>query len=151
MAARRVSAAVPLIELDASTGQYAVAEAGAEYLSRLSGRLAVVVVCGRYRTGKSFLLNHLSRGLPDGDGTSSAAAPPAGAGVAHSFGVGHTVESFTKGIWLCGEPLRVTGADGGVVNVVFMDSEGLGATDKVSVTPAPGCTARQPVNTLPAE
>lgn len=53
-------------------------------------------------------------------------------GDAAGFSVGHTVESHTKGIWLCSEAVEAMTATGEVVQMLFMDSEGLGATDKVS-------------------
>ncbi len=70
------------------------------------------MVCGRYRTGKSFLLNQLC-------------------GEKGAFGVGHTVESHTRGIWLHA-PRGVVGttAAGEELDVVFMDSEGLGSTEQ---------------------
>lgn len=73
---------------------------------------AIVIVCGKYRTGKSFLVNQLSGGDS-------------------GFKVGHTIESQTKGIWIAAQPVLGRNADGEDVDVIFMDSEGLGATDKV--------------------
>ena len=73
---------------------------------------AVVIVAGRYRSGKSFLMNQL---LGDRAG----------------FSVGHTIASHTKGIWLCSEAVPATTPSGEKVSMLFMDSEGLGATDKV--------------------
>lgn len=49
-----------------------------------------------------------------------------------AFAVGHTIESHTKGIWICGAPVQAVTDDGETIDVLFMDSEGLGATDKVS-------------------
>lgn len=51
-------------------------------------------------------------------------------GDAGGFAVGHTVESKTKGIWLCREAVTATTAAGERVSMLFMDSEGLGASDK---------------------
>jgi hypothetical protein len=78
-------------------------------------------VAGRYRTGKSFLMNQLA-----GDAAAST-----------SFSVGHTVESNTKGIWLCGEAVKARTAAGDEIDMLLMDSEGLGATDKVRVGAVP--------------
>ena len=77
--------------------------------------LAVVAVAGRYRSGKSFLLSQLC-----GGGAASAA-----------FSVGHTVESHTRGIWMASSMVPARTAAGERVDVLFLDSEGLGATDKV--------------------
>ena len=73
---------------------------------------AVTIVAGRYRSGKSFLMNQL---LGDRAG----------------FSVGHTIASHTKGIWLCHEAVPAVTASGEKLSMLFMDSEGLGATDKV--------------------
>ena len=72
-----------------------------------------MIVAGRYRSGKSFLLNRLL-GM-------------------HGFGVGHTVESHTKGIWVSSHILKGKAEDGDDIDVLVMDSEGLGATEKVCV------------------
>ncbi|CAM9447481.1 unnamed protein product, partial [Heterosigma akashiwo] len=58
--------------------------------------------------GKSFLLNQLL-GVQDS-----------------GFVVGPTINACTKGIWLWGEPIVLE--DG--LNVVFMDTEGLGSTSR---------------------
>lgn len=67
---------------------------------------------GRYRTGKSFLLNRLI-------------------GQQAGFVVGPTVERCTRGIWVWGEPLRHVRPDGSEVTVLFLDTEGFGATEAV--------------------
>jgi Guanylate-binding protein, N-terminal domain len=73
---------------------------------------AIVIIAGKYRTGKSFLMNQLS-------------------GLASGFSVGHTVESHTRGIWIGSSGVVGRTAEGEEVDIVFMDSEGLGATEKV--------------------
>ena len=65
-------------------GKLQVQQEAVDFLNRLRHKIAVVAVTGKYRTGKSFLLNQLTR---------------------HSkgFGVGSTVEACTKGLWLWSE------------------------------------------------
>ncbi|PNW71646.1 hypothetical protein CHLRE_16g663050v5 [Chlamydomonas reinhardtii] len=70
-----------------SRSQLAVQEEGLELLRSIQGPVAPVVVIGPYRSGKSFTLNQLL-GVPCDKG----------------FGVGHTRETETKGIWLWGTP-----------------------------------------------
>lgn len=115
--------ATPFIEWDEKKKKFSVNDEGARYLSSFDGKIAVTIVAGRYRSGKSFLMNQLL----GGNG---------------GFSVGHTVESHTKGIWIA------SGAGGGVeaktvtgetVPMIFMDSEGLGATDKVRQDARMGC------------
>ena len=103
---------VPLIVCK-EDGTYQVHDDGAALLSQLTRKLAVIMVCGKYRTGKSFLLNQLT-------------------GQKATFSVGHTVESHTRGIWVCAPGLVGTTAEGEECDIVFMDSEGLASTDKVS-------------------
>lgn len=83
-------------------------------------RAAVTIVAGRYRSGKSFLMNQL-------------------VGDAAGFSVGHTVASHTKGIWLCSAAVPSHTASGEPITQLFMDSEGLGATDKVRPAAASRC------------
>ena len=108
-----MSSVLPFIEVD-GRGRLSVGSAAADFLSGMPGPLAVVALAGRYRTGKSFLAKQLVGA--DGGGSGG-------------FSVGHTVASHTKGIWLCGR--AVAGGADGELPVLFLDSEGLGATDKV--------------------
>lgn len=103
---------VPFVTWDDARRQWVVAPAAAEYLGKIDRKIAVVIVAGRYRSGKSFLMNQL-------------------AGESGGFSVGHTVESHTKGIWLASRTVRGHTDEGEEVDILFMDSEGLGATDKV--------------------
>ncbi len=113
--ASRATSALPFITWDEGRRGWAVGSAAAEYLSTLNRKIAVIIVAGRYRSGKSFLMNQL-------------------VGERGSFSVGHTVESHTKGIWLLSRAVRGHTASGEEIDIVFMDSEGLGATDKVCMT-----------------
>jgi len=99
-----------LITQDAESGEYLVSEESADVLGSLPAPLAVVAIAGLWRTGKSYLLNHLS-----------GAATRSG-----GFDVGATVNACTKGLWLWGEP--VTLEDG--LTVLFVDTEGLGSTSR---------------------
>ena len=106
-----MAAAVPFIVCNAD-GSYSVHEAGAALLASLGRKVACIMVVGKYRTGKSFLLNQLLAQK-------------------NSFSVGNTVESHTRGIWVCAPGIKTEAADGEEVDVVFMDCEGMASTDKV--------------------
>ena len=110
-----MSGSLPLVEWDERRKRWSVGEEAASVLAAHDAPLAVVAVAGRYRSGKSFLLSQLC-----GGGAASAA-----------FGVGHTVESHTRGIWMASSMVPARTAAGASVDVLFLDSEGLGATDKV--------------------
>ena len=50
----------------------------------------------------------------------------------NGFGVGPTINPCTKGLWVWGRPLSGFTAEGESVNVLVVDSEGLGALDEDS-------------------
>lgn len=103
--------ALPFITLDPASGQFSIDNQAAEFLERLDAPLAVVACAGKYRTGKSSLLNRV---LLDVDGR-------------EGFGVGKTVNACTKGLWLHTKVLGVPRDDGSTLSVLVVDSEGLGA------------------------
>ena len=99
--------------------------------------VAVVGIGGQYRTGKSYLFDILKHGLKSESGTTVSTNGEAGEseGVeaqpsTSGFGIGHSVQACTKGIWLWGEPVYV---DNKKMAVLFLDTEGLGSV-KASAT-----------------
>jgi len=74
----------------------------------------VVSVAGMYRTGKSYLLNQVMLGRPDG------------------FGVGPTVNPCTKGLWIWSRPLEGRTTEGEPCKVLVIDSEGIGAPNETT-------------------
>ena len=67
-----------------------------------------------YRTGKSYLLNRMLLNRSDG------------------FGVGPTINPCTKGLWVWGRPVSGFTPEGEPINVLIVDTEGLGALDEDS-------------------
>ncbi len=65
-----------------------------------------------YRTGKSYLLNRMLLNRQKG------------------FGVGPTVNPCTKGLWIWGTPVPGFTPEGEAINVLVIDTEGLGALDE---------------------
>lgn len=99
--------ATPLISFD--NQKFEVNEAAVEVLSKLEPPLALVSVAGMYRTGKSFLLNRVILAKQN------------------AFSVGPTTRACTKGIWMWSEPVRVMDTSGRTVNLIVVDTEGIGA------------------------
>jgi hypothetical protein len=72
----------------------------------------VIAVAGKYRTGKSFLMNRviLNKKIS-------------------GFGVGPTINPCTKGLWMWCEPIETT-YNGEKLQTLVIDSEGIGAFDE---------------------
>lgn len=104
--------ALPLITFDPRTNQYECGTEALEVLRATPGPLGVVACAGKYRTGKSFLLNRVILGQRGGTG----------------FGVGNTVQACTKGLWIWSQP--ITNKKG--MRVFVVDTEGIGALDASS-------------------
>ena len=104
--------AIPLISSD--KGVLHLNPNALEVLKNIPKPIAVVGVAGKYRTGKSYLLNRVLLNRSKG------------------FGVGPTTNPCTKGIWMWAKPLKGTTSDGKIVNIIVLDSEGLAAIDEDS-------------------
>ena len=101
--------AIPLIQLQKNA--FIVNPEAADLLKQIDKPIAFLCVCGKYRTGKSFLLNKV---LLDGNG----------------FNVGSTINPCTKGLWLWKRPLKYSIEDKEDLVVLIVDTEGLGSLDK---------------------
>eukprot|EP01114_Cavostelium_apophysatum_P021666 TRINITY_DN7626_c0_g1_i1.p1 TRINITY_DN7626_c0_g1~~TRINITY_DN7626_c0_g1_i1.p1 ORF type:complete len:662 (-),score=237.71 TRINITY_DN7626_c0_g1_i1:45-2030(-) len=82
-------------------GRLSVTEEAKEILRRYGQDLVIIAIAGKYRTGKSFLLNRLI-------------------GRQKAFVLGYTVEACTKGIWMWSELLVANGK-----YYLLLDTEGL--------------------------
>ena len=102
--------AIPFIAAE-PTGHFRVTDEAKTFLSSIDGPVAVVAVAGLYRTGKSFLLNRMLLNRDSG------------------FGVGGSVNACTQGIWIWSQALRGHAADGRPIQIVVLDTEGLGSLD----------------------
>ena len=101
-------------------GEFVVNEAAARVLSGIEERIAVIVVSGVYRSGKSFLLNKLAATGRETDKVDQNKV----------FRVGHSVAACTMGIWFFDRPIPCTFSDGSKGIAILLDSEGLGSTNK---------------------
>lgn len=92
-------AALQLISYDSDTG---LVEVGADALACLRSirtPVAVVAVCGRARTGKSYILNQLL-------------------GQSTGFRLAHSHRPCTKGLWIWSRPFKREGPDGNPYHLV---------------------------------
>lgn len=87
-------------------GNYEVCDETLQWLESL-GDFGVIACAGKYRTGKSFLLNRLAK---------------ADSNV--GFGVGDSVQACTKGLWMYKKAFESNGK-----RIVFVDTEGIDALD----------------------
>ena len=51
--------AIPFIKYDIETSGFNITPEAIEFLREIPGKIGVISVCGKYRTGKSYLLNKL--------------------------------------------------------------------------------------------
>uniref|UniRef100_A0A6C0BZZ7 GB1/RHD3-type G domain-containing protein n=1 Tax=viral metagenome TaxID=1070528 RepID=A0A6C0BZZ7_9ZZZZ len=100
---------IPLV-VDNGSGKYECHAEGLHFLRSCSMPLAVIVVAGRYRTGKSFLLNRGILQLP----------------VDRGFTTGSTVNACTKGLWAYPKIVRLSGTS---TQALILDSEGTGSSE----------------------
>jgi len=92
-----------------------VREEAAKLLVEFNARVkqfAVVSVVGRYRTGKSYLLNRVLLNQSNG------------------FEVGPTINACTKGLWIWPELVELPTRDGTTLPAIIMDTEGLGSLEE---------------------
>lgn len=87
-------------------------EEAVQIIKQVPKPIGIISVAGAYRTGKSYLLNRMILNRQGG------------------FGVGPTVNPCTKGIWVWGQPIKGQTPEGDPVNLLIMDSEGIGSTDE---------------------
>ena len=102
--------AIPLISFS-NSGKLVLNDQAIEIIKNISGPISIVGVAGKYRTGKSYLLNQVILNKNEG------------------FGVGGSINSCTKGIWMWSKPIKGTTQEGKLINIIVIDSEGLGAID----------------------
>lgn len=88
-------------------GKYSICEESLEWLRTQRVPLGVLACAGKFRTGKSYLMNRVSN-----------------ASHGKGFGVGNTVQACTKGIWIRKEVIK-----GDHCSYVCIDTEGIDALD----------------------
>ena len=106
------AAALNLIYYDGQKKKYLVSDEAKEFLRGIKEKVGVIAVAGKYRTGKSFLLNRVILNKRNA-----------------GFGVGPTINPCTKGLWVWSETIE-TDFNGEKLRVLVVDSEGIGAFDE---------------------
>eukprot|EP00357_Protocruzia_adherens_P021897 CAMPEP_0115015452 /NCGR_PEP_ID=MMETSP0216-20121206/26784_1 /TAXON_ID=223996 /ORGANISM="Protocruzia adherens, Strain Boccale" /LENGTH=1622 /DNA_ID=CAMNT_0002385589 /DNA_START=185 /DNA_END=5053 /DNA_ORIENTATION=+ len=104
--------AIPLVVVNPETNAFEFSAEAEEFLKKLKNPIGIIAVAGMYRTGKSYLLNRMLLSQKRG------------------FEVGPTVNPCTKGLWIWGKPVQGYTPDGSPVDVLVIDTEGLGAFDE---------------------
>lgn len=109
--------AIPFVEV--LDDKFLINQEAVDFIESLPQPVAVIACAGGYRTGKSLFLNRGLLQLSNGKG----------------FAVGNSTNACTKGLWIHTSLLKLARAskDGSdekeYVNVLFIDTEGLGAFD----------------------
>ncbi len=104
--------AISMVNYDPSLRQFVINQEAFEVIRQQSNPLGVISVAGMYRTGKSYLLNRMLLNRSNG------------------FSVGPSINPCTKGLWMWSKPIPAHTPQGKPLNVLIIDTEGIGATDE---------------------
>ena len=104
--------AISMVNYDPSLGQFIISPEALEVVRQLQNPIGVISVAGMYRTGKSYLLNRMLLNRSGG------------------FSVGPSINPCTKGLWMWSKTIPAHTPQGKPLNVLIIDTEGIGATDE---------------------
>ena len=106
--------AIPFVTFE--NGKFILSEESKKLLSqKCNENLGIISLVGKYRTGKSFLLNRVILNRKENIG----------------FNVGPTFKPCTKGIWIWSDPLIINNVHSSQPFPCYLiDTEGLGAYDE---------------------
>jgi hypothetical protein len=105
--------AIQFIEFLPKKG-FAVTKEAIEFLSTIENeQLGVVAIAGKYRTGKSFLVNRILLDKREG-----------------GFGVGSTIKACTKGLWMWNKVVPAENPDFPNLKLLIVDTEGFGGIEE---------------------
>ena len=104
--------ALSMVNYDPSLGQFVINPEALEVIRQLQNPIGVISVAGMYRTGKSYLLNRMLLNRSGG------------------FSVGPSINPCTKGLWMWSKTIPAHTPQGKPLNVLIIDTEGIGATDE---------------------
>ena len=97
-------------------GKFVISEEAKKLLSqKINDNMGIISLVGKYRTGKSFLLNRVILNRKENLG----------------FNVGPTIRPCTKGIWIWSDPVMISNVHNPTPFPAYLiDTEGLGAYDE---------------------
>ena len=104
--------AIPMVNYDLSQRKFLINPDAEKFIRSLPSPLGVISVAGMYRTGKSYLLNRMLLNRSNG------------------FSVGPSINPCTKGLWMWNKTIPAHTPNGEAINVIIIDTEGIGATDE---------------------
>jgi len=107
--------AIPFIKYDASKSAFEITPQATDFLQQLGSKVGVIAVAGKYRTGKSYLMNKLFLKPANNQ---------------KGFVVGPTINACTKGLWLWKEIFYREDDEEQEMPIIIVDTEGLGAFDE---------------------
>ena len=114
-----LNGAIPFITYNETTKKFIISKEAKKIISNpeKNKKIGIISLVGKYRTGKSFLLNRVIINNKDNKN--------------EGFAVGPTIKPCTKGIWLWSEPLIIENKNNNEPFPVYLiDTEGLGAYDE---------------------
>ena len=112
----KANTAIPFVTFNDSTKKFIINEEAIKIISKEENKqIGILSLVGKYRTGKSFLLNRVLIDKKSKKG----------------FDVGPTIKPCTKGIWLWSSPLIINNNySNSSFPAYLIDTEGLGAYDE---------------------
>ena len=112
----KANTAIPFVTFNDSTKKFIINEEAIKIISKEENKqIGILSLVGKYRTGKSFLLNRVLIDKKSNKG----------------FDVGPTIKPCTKGIWLWSSPLIINNNYSNTSFPAYLiDTEGLGAYDE---------------------
>ena len=136
------NAAIPFITFNQTTKKFTINEDAKKIISNPNfTKIGIISLVGKYRTGKSFLLNRVlinstnstenKKISPENQINSPENQTNSTETKNFGFDVGPTINPCTKGIWLWSTPLMISNTHNNEEFPVFIiDTEGLGAYDE---------------------
>jgi hypothetical protein len=104
--------AIPLVCTEAGVCKFSLCIEAEDMIKNLKAPIGIISVVGKIKSGKSYLLNKLILNLAEG-----------------GFSVGSSVDPCTKGLWIWSRPLRRLLPCGQVINILVIDTQGLGSAE----------------------